>query len=210
MSMCRVRHIIVGAKQRPSFPGHRYPNRIIRHVPQPSSLSHSLISLLFWIDLQEPRCCLWAIPRVPFVFQGITKWWIIRLLLGISVILCPGSHGALPGAGILHIECILHIAYWVQHFPQHHLSGSGIAHWNSNTAGSQCEEFCPWQRSWGRRLGIRKGGMEPQGSPWKFLSIYTQNQSLPTFCFVLSPTPLTLWGVSPTTSLKKELAYSSS
>ena len=22
-----------------------------------------------------------------------------------------------PGAGILHIECILHIAYWVQHFP---------------------------------------------------------------------------------------------
>ena len=33
----------------------------------------------------------------------------------------------LPGAGILHIECILHIAYWVQHFPQHHLSGSGIA-----------------------------------------------------------------------------------
>jgi len=32
-----------------------------------------------------------------------------------------------PGAGILHIECILHIAYWVQHFPQHHLSGSGIA-----------------------------------------------------------------------------------
>ena len=33
----------------------------------------------------------------------------------------------MPGAGILHIECTLHIAYWVQHFPQHHLSGSGIA-----------------------------------------------------------------------------------
>ena len=28
-----------------------------------------------------------------------------------------------------------------------------------------------------------------------------QNQSLPTFCFVLSPTPLTLRGLSPTTSL---------
>ena len=33
----------------------------------------------------------------------------------------------LPGASILHIECILHIAYWVQHFTQHHLSGSGLA-----------------------------------------------------------------------------------
>ena len=35
--------------------------------------------------------------------------------------------GKLPGAGILHIRCILHIAYWVQHIPKHHLSGSGIA-----------------------------------------------------------------------------------
>ena len=39
----------------------------------------------------------------------------------------------------------------------------------------------------------------------------TQNQSLPTFCFVLSPTPLTLSGAVPHyLSLKKELAYSSS
>ena len=44
-------------------------------------------------------------------------------------------------------------------------------------AGSQCEELRPWQRSWGRRLGIHKGGIEPQESPWKFLSIYPQNQS---------------------------------
>ena len=29
-----------------------------------------------------------------------------------------------------------------------------------------------WQRSWGRRLGIRKGGIEPQESPWKFSSIH--------------------------------------
>jgi len=72
-------------------------------------------------------------------------------------------------------------------------------------------ELRPWQRSWGRRLGIRKGGIEPQESPWKFSSIYPQNQSLPTFCFVLSPTPLTLWGAVPHyLSLKKELAYSSS
>ena len=60
-------------------------------------------------------------------------------------------------------------------------------------------------------FGIRKGGIEPQESPWKFSSIYPQNQSLPTFCFVLSPTPLTLWGAVPHyLFLKKELTYSSS
>ena len=42
------------------------------------------------------------------------------------------------------------------------------------------QELRPWQRSWGRRLGIRKGGIEPQESPWIFSSIYPQNQSLPT------------------------------
>ena len=59
--------------------------------------------------------------------------------------------------------------------------------------------------------GIRKGRIEPQEFPWKFSSIYPQNQSLPTFCFVPSPTPLTLRGAVPHyLSLKKELAYSSS
>ena len=78
-------------------------------------------------------------------------------------------------------------------------------------AGSQHGELRPWQRSWGRRLGIHKGGIEPQEYPWKFSSIYPQNQSLPTFCFVLSPTPLTLPGAVPHyLSLKKELTYSSS
>ena len=47
-------------------------------------------------------------------------------------------------------------------------------------AGSQHEELRPWQRSWGKRLGIHKGRIEPQESPWIFLSIYPQNQSLPT------------------------------
>ena len=45
---------------------------------------------------------------------------------------------------------------------------------------SQHEELCPWQRSWGRRLGIPKVGIEPQESPWIFSSIYPQNQSLRT------------------------------
>ena len=38
---------------------------------------------------------------------------------------------------------------------------------------------------------------EAQESPWKLSNIYPQNQSLPTFCFVLSPTPLTLRGAVP-------------
>ena len=46
--------------------------------------------------------------------------------------------------------------------------------------GGQSEVLRPWQRSWGRRLDIRKGGIEPQESPWKSLSVYPRNQSLPT------------------------------
>ena len=71
--------------------------------------------------------------------------------------------------------------------------------------GAGGEELHSWQRSWGRRIGIHKGRIEPQEFPWKFSSIYPQNQSLPTFCFVLSPTPLTLQGAVPHyLSLKKK------
>ena len=49
------------------------------------------------------------------------------------------------------------------------------------------------------------------GVPLEILKHLPPNQSLPTFCFVLSPTPLTLRGAVPHyLSLKKELAYSSS
>ena len=50
-----------------------------------------------------------------------------------------------------------------------------LAIWSG--AGSQREELHPWQRSWGRRLGICKGGIEPHESPWKFSSIYPQPES---------------------------------
>ena len=36
--------------------------------------------------------------------------------------------------------------------------------------GDAGSELHPWQRSLGRRLGIRKGEIEPQESPWKFSS----------------------------------------
>ena len=72
----------------------------------------------------------------------------------------------------------------------------------SLNAGS---ELRPWQRSWGRRLGIRKGGIEPQESPWKFSSI-SAYFLLCAFTYTSDFTggcpPLPLW--------KKELAYSSS
>ena len=46
--------------------------------------------------------------------------------------------------------------------------------------GGRREALRPWQRSWGRRLDIRKGGIKPQEPPWKSSSIYPHNQSLPT------------------------------
>ena len=135
--------------------------------------------------------------------------WIISLSKHVH--LSEWINGRVPEAGILHIECILHIAYWVQHFPQHHLSGSGIA---------QLEFYHCRQPAWGTppvAKVMRKEARHTQrrnrasGVPLEILEHLPPNQSLPTFCFVLSPTPLTLRGAIPHyLSLKKELAYSSS
>ena len=57
-SVHHIRHIVVKAKQRPLSPVHHLPNRIVRRIPQPSSLPLSLLSLLVQIDLQEPVCSL--------------------------------------------------------------------------------------------------------------------------------------------------------
>ena len=56
-----------------------------------------------------------------------------------------------------------------------------------------------------------KAGSSLRSPPGNSRASTPQNQSLPTFCFVLSPTPLTLRGaISHYLSLEKELAYSSS
>ena len=56
----------------------------------------------------------------------------------------------------------------------------------------------PMAKSWGRRLDIRKGGIEPQESPWKSSSIYPRNQSLPTLLLcALSYTSDFTGGCSP-------------
>ena len=41
--------------------------------------------------------------------------------------------------------------------------------WTWKIAGSQRKELRPWQRSQGRRLGIRKYRIEPQESPLEIL-----------------------------------------
>ena len=38
------------------------------------------------------------------------------------------------------------------------------------SAGGQHEELRPWQRSWGRKLGIRKGVIKPQETPCSWAS----------------------------------------
>jgi len=90
------------------------------------------------------------------------------------------------------------------------LLGCGSGEGNGNLLGAG-EAFHSWQRSWGRRLGIRKGEIEPQESPRIFSSIYPQKTRVCLlYCFVLSP--LTLLGAVPYHHLAlsiKELTYSS-
>ena len=77
---------------------------------------------------------------------------------------------------------------------------------NSKTVGGRCEALYPWQRSWGRRLDIRKGGIEPQESPWKSSSIYPHNQSLPALLLCALPyTSVFTGGCPPPPLSEKEL-----
>ena len=85
-------------------------------------------------------------------------------------------------------------------------TASSFRIWNSSTGSLSLPGASVRNSSRGK--GHEEGGSayaKPQESPWKFLSIYPQNQSLPIFCFVLSPTPLTLRGAVPHyLSLKKK------
>ena len=79
-----------------------------------------------------------------------------------------------------------------------------LTSFSSVSAGSQCEESCPWQRSWGKRPDICKGGIRPQGSPGLSQAFTPKPESacLTALCF--PPTLLTLLGTVPHhLSLKK-------
>ena len=72
--------------------------------------------------------------------------------------------------------------------------------------GGQSEVLHLWQRSWGRRLDILKGRIEPQESPWKSSSIDPHNPSLPTLllCALTSTSDFT-GGCLPPPLSEKEL-----
>src|SRR5574337_389664 len=53
-------------------------------------------------------------------------------------------------------------------------------------------------------LAYAKAGSSLRSLPGNSRAIYPQNQSLPTFCFVLSPTPLTLRGGCPPLPLSEK------
>ena len=102
-----------------------------------------------------------------------------------------------PSPGILHIECSTFTAssfrIWNSSAGILSLPGASV---RNSTCGKGHEEG---------GLAYAKAGSSLRSPPGN------SRASLPTFCFVLSPTPLTLRGAVPHyLSLKKELAYSSS
>ena len=62
----------------------------------------------------------------------------------------------------------------------------------------------PVAKSWGKRLDIHKGEIKPQESPWKFSSIYPQNQSLPTLLLCALTYTSDLMGVCPPLPLSEK------
>ena len=142
--------------------------------------------------MERPQCVVppmgqthlesgWASPSI--------QWWLLDQVLGSSV----GTRTAAlthPCRGFLEeflfcINVFTNDRQSLEKFPSKSLSHIALyLHKHQinvhNSAGSQREELRWWQRSWGRRLGIHKGGIEPQESPWIFSSIYPQKQSLPT------------------------------
>ena len=76
-------------------------------------------------------------------------------------------------------------------------------------AGSQREELCPWQRSWGRRLRHTQRRDRASGNPL-FPSIYPQNQSLSTLLLYALTYTSDFTGGGPPPLSEKELTYSSS
>ena len=96
-------------------------------------------------------------------------------------------------AGSRHIAYWVRIAYWVQHF-----SGSGIAQLEILSLPVASVRNSAHDK--GHEEGgsaYAKAGSSLRSLPGNSRAIYPQNQSLPTFCFVLSPTPLTLRGAVP-------------
>ena len=108
-------------------------------------------------------CLKAGLPCTPhFFIEAIVRW-----LFDSSFVkpLFPQNYGGWAGNKP---------SYTQQTVSKNHFSSCMLSHFSCiflfdtlMTAGS---ELRLWQRSWGRRLGIRKGGIKPQESPWKFSS----------------------------------------
>ena len=109
-------------------------------------------------------------------------------------------------AGSRHIAYWVHIEYWVQHFPQHHLSGSGIA---------QLEVYHCQEPGWGTppvAKVMRKEARHTQrrdrasGVPLEILEHLPPKPESAYFTALCSHLHLWLYGgLSPTTSLWKRV-----
>ena len=82
----------------------------------------------------------------------------LRLLIFLPAILIPTC-----ASSILHFS-------WLYSAYKLNKHGDNIQPWP--TLRGAGEAFHSWQRSWGRRLGLRKGGIKSQESPRIFSSIF--------------------------------------
>ena len=165
------------------------------------SSSHQVAKVLEAKVLQVPISWYWYCMICDHVYFELSRLCLYRI----------PAQTDLPGAGILHIECILHIAYWVQHFPQHHLSGSGIA---------QLELYHCQEPAWGTppvAKVMRKEARHTQrrdrasGVPLEILEHLPPKPESAYFLLCAFTYTSDFTGAVPHyLSLKKELAYSSS
>ena len=101
-------------------------------------------------------------------------------------------------AGSRHIAYRVHIAYWVQHFPQHHLSGSGIAQLESYHCREPACGTPPMTKVMRKEARHTQRRDRVSGVPLDILEhLPPKTRVCLLYCFVLSP--LTLRGLSPTT-----------
>ena len=131
----------------------------------------------------------WKPPKYPFTEEWIKTMWYTGILLGhkkwnnaiYSIIYYLGPW--------MNLEIVI--------LREVNQTETNIIWYH---AGSQCEELCPWQRSWGRRLWHTQRRDRASGDPL-FPSIYPPKPESVFFtvlCF--PPTLLTLTGGCPPTT----------
>ena len=162
------------------------------------------------------------------IFHALNLHWSSILYMVMHLFQCYVLKSSHPWTLPLNlIVCSLygdvgsrHIAYWV-HITYCILSAalstaSSFRIWNSSTGilslpGASVRSSTHDKGHEEGGSAYTKAGSSLRSPPGNSRTSTPKNQSLPTFCFVLSPTPLTLRGAVPHyLFLKKELTYSPS